>query len=148
MKPLFNSPFELSLRVSLSLSLSKVAMSLDQLLLLDFLTTYGANFNFTSKNLHGDNPFYASELAARRRQLKVAIRQLVLSSMIVLVQNEKGFTYLIHPEAKTLYQQFTSSYAKAYLEQSRIVQKFCENKTEAELLHYIQSHTSFQGEQL
>ncbi|WP_339011772.1 ABC-three component system middle component 2 [Lactococcus garvieae] len=148
MTPLFNSSFELSLRVVLSLSVSKVALSLDQLLLIDFLTTYGEKFELTPTNLHGDNPFYASELAARRKQLPLAIKQLVLSSLIVPTQTKKGFAYLIHPDTKTLYQQFSSTYAKTYLKQSSIVQKFSENKTEAELFHYIQSHTLSKGEPL
>ncbi|WP_278228962.1 ABC-three component system middle component 2 [Lactococcus lactis] len=132
----------------MSLSGSKIALSLDKLLLIDFLTTYGANFGLTSTNLHGDNPFYAGELAARRKQLQLAIKQLVVSSLIVPKQSKKGFVYLIHPDTQTLYQQFSSTYAKAYLKQSTLVHQFSENKTEAELLHYIQSYTSSQGELL
>lgn len=142
MKHPFNTPFELSLRVLLNLSLYQKALSLDKILFIDFLTTYGANFGLTQTNLHGSNAFYIGELAVRRSQIQSALKDLTLKNLVLPEQNKKGFSYLIHPEGEILCKNFSSTYAKVYLENAEIVKTYSENKTDTQLLRLVHSKAS------
>lgn len=71
---MFNSKTEIALRILLTLYTSEENLSVDDLVIYDFMTIYAKDFGLTSYNLHGDNNSKESEFAARRQQVKEAIR--------------------------------------------------------------------------
>lgn len=64
---LFNSPFEMSLRITLLLAAApKEKFSVDRIMGLDFISCYAADFNMPYANLHGDNGYRYGEIVGRR----------------------------------------------------------------------------------
>ena len=54
MNSIFNSPFELSLRILILMKTRNSRVTVDWLSCLDFVTTYGKDFGVSEFNLHGD----------------------------------------------------------------------------------------------
>ena len=61
----FNTVFEISMRLLLILSLSKKKkLTLDNLVTVDFISNYSKEFGLSGSNLHGDNEFSFSVITA------------------------------------------------------------------------------------
>lgn len=138
MTKLFNTPFEVSMRVLLSLLLSpKRQMSLDMITAIDFLTIYGSDFDITEYNLHGENIFKFSEFTSKRKVISEAIKELVLKDLVSVVQGKEGFQYKLNTKGKKLCDSFTSDYASEYISFSEDVWDFVDQKSEIEITNYI-----------
>ena len=75
-KKVFNTTFEISMRLLLMLSLvDKRGLTLDNLATADFIANYSKEFGLTDSNLHGDNEFSFSEYSTRRSFAQDAIKQ-------------------------------------------------------------------------
>ncbi len=115
MSKIFNTPFEVSLRIMLLLSVSDGAsMTLDRIASYDLMTIYSREFGLSGSVLHGDNEFGLSEFASRRSKTKAALRELVLDGIVKAVATEKGFCYHITPAGKTVADKMTTQYAAEY----------------------------------
>ena len=67
MTKLFNTPFEVSMRILLALLIApKKQMSLDMITAIDFLTIYSSDFDISDYNLHGENIFSFSEFTKKK----------------------------------------------------------------------------------
>ena len=73
MSRIFNTRFELSLRVLILLNVSKIALDLETTYVVDFVATYGRTFSISDINLNGDNQFKFSEFAVRREIVRAAL---------------------------------------------------------------------------
>ena len=95
MLKLFNSTFEVSLRLMLLLSVANDApMSVDRIAAYDVITIYSRDFGLSNEVLHGDNEFGLSEFASRRSKTQVALRELVLNGSVwtvTLIQSCRSF---------------------------------------------------------
>lgn len=78
MNNVFNTTFEVSLRVLLTLEVSEDKLSADMIAVSDFITVYGRDFGISSENLHGDNSYRFGEFGIRRELVKEAVKSLVL----------------------------------------------------------------------
>ena len=76
MNSIFNSPFELSLRILILMKTRNSRVTVEWLSCLDFVTTYGKDFGVSEFNLHGDNEYRFSEYAAKREVIGIAIKEL------------------------------------------------------------------------
>ena len=75
MQKLFNSTFEVSLRLMLLLSVTgDVPMTVDRIAAYDVITIYSRDFGLSEEVLHGDNEFGLSEFASRRNKTQIALR--------------------------------------------------------------------------
>lgn len=110
----FNSNTEIALRVLLALYASEESLSVDELVILDFVTVYARDFGITTYNLHGDNKSKESEFAARRQQVKEAIRFLVTQDYIDVEEAENGFLFSINAKGTALCDSMESTYAADY----------------------------------
>ena len=52
MNELFNSPFELSLRVLIILNTAQLRLTIDKIVAYDFISTYSSDFGISESNLH------------------------------------------------------------------------------------------------
>lgn len=96
MTKLFNSTFEVSLRVLLILSQPvDINMTIDRLVEYDFISLYSRYFDLTETNLHGDNEYGFSELSARRIVMQAALKDLVLDGLVKATRRRDGFCYEI-----------------------------------------------------
>ena len=114
MNNIFNSPFELSLRIMILMRVRKSRVTVDWLSCLDFVTTYGKDFGISEFNLHGDNEYRFSEYAAKREIIGIAIKELVLRGYIRPHCNKSGFNYSITTAGIKLCETLNDEYAETY----------------------------------
>lgn len=111
---LFNSMFEIKLRVLLLLyAAKKTPFSMERIVSLDFIVCYAKHFDFPYSNLQGDNQFMYAELAGRRARIFQAIKSLVTQGLID-VTIEKGYVFFISESGNNFIQKLKSDYAKEY----------------------------------
>ena len=68
MPKLFNTPFEVSLRILLILyAVKPLSMTIDRISAYDLMSVYGQDFGISEQNLHGENQFSFSEFSAKRK---------------------------------------------------------------------------------
>ncbi len=111
---LFNSPFEMMLRVLLLLSQDKKNYySVDRIVLIDFVSCYAADFQLPYSNLHGTNNYKFGEIASRRQLVQEAIKLLVTKGLIE-VKVDKGYLFCISVSGFEYAKKLESSYATEY----------------------------------
>ena len=91
---IFNSDFEMELRILLLLSQTKRALSKEEIVNYDFITIYSADFGIGEENLHGDNRYKYGEFASRQELCWIALKQLVLDGFVTVITKD-GFSYKI-----------------------------------------------------
>jgi hypothetical protein len=96
MNDIFNTPFEISLRVLLMLE-TGLNQTADMIAAADFITVYGKDFEISDNDLHGDSAFKYSEFPLRRDLVKKAVKQLVLTGLINVSSSQRGQFCQRHP---------------------------------------------------
>ena len=139
----FNTEFEISMRLLLILSLSeKKKFTFDNLVAADFISNYSKEFGLSQSNLHGENEFSFSEFPARTSLAQKAIKQLVLENMIKVSYSEDGFIYSITERGQALSKSLTSDYAVEYRLYAHKAFVYMDSKNEKELLNLISREAS------
>lgn len=142
-KKVFNTTFEISMRLLLMLSLvNKRGLTLDSLATADFIANYSKEFGLADSNLHGDNEFSFSEFSIRRSLAQDAIKQLVLEGMIKVSYSRTGFSYSISERGQAFCNTLTSDYAKEYRLYAKEAIAYMNLKKEKELLNLISREAS------
>lgn len=112
MEKVFNTTFEVSLRLMLLLSVDSAApMTVDRIAAYDVMTINSRNFGLSEEVLHGNNEFGLSEFASRRNKTQAALRELVLNGSVKAVTSNKGFCYQITPAGKGIAEKMVTQYA-------------------------------------
>ena len=133
MQRLYNSGFEIEPRILLiSCTYSLPSFSEDMFSMLDFMAIYSNEFAPGVPNLHGDNSFKFSEVAAKKESVRAAIKRLVCEGFLNVIV-EKGFTYQITDSGKKYADSLESSYAIQYKYNLLEIQKRYSNYTEQDL---------------
>ena len=114
MKDIFNTAFEVSLRVLIILNVTKKNLSIDRISALDFIIIYGKDFGVSEYNLHGDNNYRFSEYALKRKIISESLKNLVLMGYILPHCNKSGFTYSISKSGISFCQSLNDDYAENY----------------------------------
>jgi len=141
MNKLFNSLFEMQLRILLLLSQDGIsAMSLDRIVAIDFITIYGAEFRLAGFNLNGDSLYKFSEIASRRAAIQEAIKKSVVDGF-VKVEVHNGFQYKISEVGKQYADSLESKYAIDYRTSTTGTFRFSRGKSDQELMKIIQNHS-------
>ena len=97
---LFNSPFEMELRILLLLSENGGASySVDRIVALDFISCYASDFNLPFSNLHGHNNYKYGEISNRRMLVQEAVKSLVTKGLIEVEVN-KGYLFSVTENGK------------------------------------------------
>ena len=136
MDSVFNTPFEVSLRVMLVLAADEEPKTADMVATTDFITVYGKNFGFSEENLHGDNNYGFGEFAARRLLVKKALKSLVVDGLIDISNSDGGFHYAANEIGICYCLSFRSEYAREYREAVKQAISFIAGKTERELISF------------
>ncbi|QAT62980.1 hypothetical protein EQM13_16125 [Acidilutibacter cellobiosedens] len=139
----FNTTFEISIRLLLVLSVCKNSrFTLDNLVTVDFIANYSKEFGLSDNNLHGNNEFSFSEFSIRRALGQKAIKELVLEDMVKVSCTKKGFLYSITDKGQSLCNKLTSDYAIEYKSNVDNAIKYINSKTEKEILNLISQEAS------
>ena len=137
MNNIFNSAFELSLRVLILMKTKKSRVTVDWLSCIDFVTTYGKDFGVSEFNLHGDNEYRFSEYAAKREIIGAAIKELVLRRYITPHCNKSGFNYSITPAGIQLCETLNDAYAETYEKIAEMAINHFANYTDRKLMNCL-----------
>ncbi|OPZ32486.1 MAG: hypothetical protein BWY97_01476 [Tenericutes bacterium ADurb.BinA124] len=111
---LFNSEFEVSMRVLLLLDTFNSSLDLDQIMYLDFFTIFSKNYGLEGENINGDSDYRINSLTMQPDLYKNAIRELVTSGLIVVRSEQDGFRYRINESGRKLCKSMTSDYSIQY----------------------------------
>ena len=110
----FNSTFEMELRVLLLMSAAKKkAYSIERIVSLDFIVCYAGYFQLPYLNPQGDNQYMFSELASRRERLQEAVKGLVVQGLLN-VEMDNGYAFSITDEGSKYIRKLKSEYALQY----------------------------------
>lgn len=138
---LFNSPFEMGLRIILLLSASsRQPCTVDRIVGLDFITCYAADFDLPYPNLHGMNNYKYGEIVSRRLLVQEAVKDLVTTGMIN-VNVDRGYLFSASEVGKRYARKLKSDYASDYKEIAKAVVKKYKNNTDEGILATIQEHS-------
>lgn len=136
---LFNSPFEMGLRIIILLAESpREKFSVDRIIGLDFISCYAADFGMPYANLHGDNGYRYGEIAGRRILVQEAVKKLVTQGLID-VTVDRGYMFSISKSGKKYAGSLNTDYAKEYRTVAKAAAVKYKDNTDARILATIQS---------
>lgn len=140
MSNLFNSVYEVSLRVLIQLFiLDGKEKTADYISSLDYLSLYSKTFKFGSYNLHGENPYRLSELASRLKLGREALKSLVAKGFASVSGTSQGFVFKITDTGREVAESLSLEYAMSYVDLAIDTQNFFKDYTDTEILKYINS---------
>ena len=141
MSNVFNTVFEISLRVLLILATYGKLKTTDMICAIDFISVYGKEFGIAQTNLHGDNKYKYGEFSTRRTMVKKAIVFLIQRKMIEIFQRNDGYDFYITDAGKAYCNLFTSDYAIDYTKATKAASVYIGDKSESEIIRDILSHS-------
>ena len=110
--PVFNSPFELGIRmVYLLQALAPRGADLQKLVLLDYAIVYSADLNGPS-SLHTPIPFRGAELMSRRELIEQGLYFMSTRGLVTARWGDDGITYFAGEVARAMTGALTSSYLR------------------------------------
>lgn len=138
-KNLFNSEYEIRLRMLLLMSVSDKSLSADKITALDFISVYGTDFEIGGENIHGSSPYRFAEITNRRAMVSKAIKTNVKDGMLN-ISTDNGYSYSLSDRGRYFVKSFECSYVSKYFGNAeRAILKYGE-WTEAALMKMIQEH--------
>ena len=142
MSDVFNTEFEVSLRILLTLESSgQRRLSADMIAATDFITVYGREFGVSDENLHGENNYKFGEFALRREVVKDSLKSLVLDGFVYVDDKENGFTYYLNDRGQKYAAKFNSEYAVNYRSYAQKANEYLSKLSEREALKQINNHS-------
>lgn len=138
-KKLFNSQYEIRLRMLLLLFVARQPLSADKITTLDFISVYGKDFEIGGDNIHGSSPYRFAEITNRRAMVSEAIKTNVMDGMLN-VDTSEGYSYSLTERGKSYVDAFSCSYVSKYCENAKKAMAKYGNLSEAVLMKKIQGH--------
>jgi hypothetical protein len=138
MAKMFNTPFEVSLRILLTFESAPLQWwTADRIAACDFITVYGGDFGIADENLHGENSYKYSEFTLRRELVKEALKIMVSRQYVDVKSTNNGFMYALGKLGGDYCAELDSGYAESYRELSKMVYKQMLEKTDREVMGLI-----------
>lgn len=137
MSSVFNTTFEVSLRVLLTLTVDGRPKTTDMIAAMDFISVYGKSFGIAEENLHGDNRYKYGEWANRRVMVKKALNSLVLDGRIDVYEKDGGFHYAVNDAGEAFCASLTSEYADEYRRAATKAADYIGDKSERKIITVI-----------
>ncbi|MFV0362721.1 MAG: ABC-three component system middle component 2 [Suipraeoptans sp.] len=136
---LFNSPFEMELRMLLLLSVdSKTTYTVDRIIALDFISCYAADFSLPYGNLHGQNNYKYGEISNRRMLIQEAVKTAVTRGLINVVV-DRGYLFSISEQGLKYIRKLKDAYALEYKATAKAAVKKYRKDSDEDILASIQS---------
>lgn len=116
---IFNTEFEVSMRILLLLNEFSVPLDKDKILYLDYFTINAKNYEISQNNINGDGMYMLNGLTVQYSLIKSSIKSLVLQGLISVRNTIDGYMYSISNEGKSFCKDMTSDYSKLYKENAK-----------------------------
>jgi hypothetical protein len=146
--PIFNSPFELGLRMVYLLSALKPhGADLQKLVLLDYAIVYSGDLE-GPESLHTPVPFRGAELLSRRELIEQGLYLMSTRGLVDATTDETGITYYVGPSALTLVGSLTSRYFLALEERCKWAASTYEGKDSPTLMREFAERGHLWGAEL
>lgn len=94
---------------------STTAFSSEKIAFLDFVSTYGAVFDISDKNLHGFSPYVFSEYSLRRELIINNLGLLSQEGLVKLSSTKNGLLYNSTKKGVEITSTFNSEYGNEYV---------------------------------
>lgn len=140
MNDVFNTSFEVSLRMLIILNTVQTRLSIDRITAFDFIAIYGKDFGVSEYNLHGDNDYRFSEYTSKREIVSQAIKELVLRGYITPHCNKSGFNYSISKNGATFCESLNDKYAEDFTEIVKNANAMFREYSDRKLTHCINEY--------
>ena len=138
MPKLFNTPFEVSLRILLLLyAVRPLAMTIDRISAYDLMSVYGRDFGIAEQNLHGESQFSFSEFSAKREQCNGAMKSLLLDGFASVEKSHRGFLFALNGRGVKFAEAMQSEYAAEYMETAKKTHRALKETSDESLLSEI-----------
>lgn len=140
MNNIFNSLKETSLRILLNLLINK-QITLNRLILLDFVSLYGKDFDVSDYNLNGDGPYNLTEYSTKRTQIMDSIKYLVRNGLVDTEISDKTFLFSLSEKGRLYCNEFKSDYAIDYIDQITIAKTYFSNFSDENIQQFVEYKT-------
>lgn len=140
MNDIFNTTFEVSLRILIILNTMKHSVSAERITAFDFISTYGKDFGVSEYNLHGNNSFRFSEYTLKRKIVAESIKELVLKGYISPHCNKSGFNYSISKNGIAFCETLNDNYAEEFAVIVTKANELYQNYSDRELANRINKY--------
>lgn len=138
-KKIFNSPFEMQLRLLLLLSSRPEATyTVDRMVALDFISCYAADFSLPFGNLHGQNNHKFAEMSNRRMLVQLAINEAFTKGLVDAIV-DKGYFFTISTQGLNFIQCLEDAYAVEYSKIVKATIKKYNEDSDKDIIAAIQS---------
>lgn len=137
----FNSVFEVSLRILCILNENNKPISLERVYCLDFISTYAKDFGYYSINLHGNNNYNYSEFTTRIQLIKAGLKDLVLQGYVDFSITPEGLLYSISKKGKDNQKQMNDDYYKELSDILKKIISITDKKSDSELINLIENNS-------
>lgn len=114
MKKIINGVKEYQFRSILLMSVVKQPLSVDEIAVLDLITTYSKIFGLGFSNLNGDSQYSFAEYPKRRMLLAEANKNNILLGLVEPCWEKTGYKYKLSENGKTLSEALDTEYACEY----------------------------------
>lgn len=138
-KVIFNSTFEVSMRLLLLLNIFSDGLDFDRVLYYDFFTVYSRKYGFGADNLNGDGSYMINELTAQRELITGSIKELVLMGLIDVKNTETGFLFKINTIGSKHCLEMCTEYANQYQINARAVEDTTQNMSIKDIKAFAQN---------
>ena len=140
MKDIFNTSFEVSLRILIILNSVKNRVSAERITALDFISTYGKDFGVSEYNLHGNNSFRFSEYTLKRKIISESIKELVVKGYVKPHCNKNGFNYSISKNGTAFCETLNDNYAEEFAAMVTKANELYQDYSDRKLAHCINEY--------
>jgi hypothetical protein len=138
MSNVFNTTFEISLRVLLTLEAApRKWQSANRIAAADFIATYGKDFGIADENLHGENSYKYSEFTLRCERTREALKLLTARQRVDVEIATDSFVFTLSRIGSEYCANLEGSYADEYRELASRVEVLTANLSEREVMSLI-----------
>ena len=140
MNNIFNTSFEVSLRILIILNTVQTRLSIDRITDLDVIAIYGKDFGSSEYNLHGDNDYRFSEYTSKRKIVSQALKELILRGYIIPHCNKSGFNYSISRSGTMFCRSLNDKYAEDFTDIVKKTDSLFFEYSDRELIYIINEY--------
>jgi hypothetical protein len=137
---LYNSSYEIGVRVLIALSLSSRPLDLQRIIYYDYLTLHYGDIDINYESLHPANPFHTTELYVKRELIQKSLNLICKKGLANISFSNKGFLYEMSSMGKDFLECFESEYFAKLKEYARLVTDRFDALSDDNLHKYINAH--------